>query len=149
MLAALKTLGGKVTRSPSCPSTAARAQQVGLIARYHGARRILPSLNFLEPSISPSLVDEKVNWGLDTRGNLLGAFKIRRPKRTKCQGIVKPFVATAARSSFFTDGMMPYDKYFLSAQEHKTRHQFVTKNRVFSRCFEVCGMRKSKTSKGF
>jgi hypothetical protein len=31
----------------------------------------------------------------------------------------------------------------------KTRHQFVTKNRLFSGCFEVCGLRKSKTSKGF
>jgi hypothetical protein len=37
----------------------------------------------------------------------------------------------------------------LSAQEQKTRHQFVTKNRLFSGCFEVCGLRKSKTSKGF
>jgi hypothetical protein len=37
----------------------------------------------------------------------------------------------------------------LSAQEQKTRHQFVTKNRLFSGCFEVCGLRKSKTSKRF
>jgi excisionase family DNA binding protein len=37
----------------------------------------------------------------------------------------------------------------LSAQEPKTRHQFVTKNKLFSWCFEVCGLRKSKTSKGF
>ncbi len=37
----------------------------------------------------------------------------------------------------------------LSAQEQKTRHQFVATNRLFSECFEVCGLRKSKTSKGF
>jgi hypothetical protein len=34
---------------------------------------------------------------------------------------------------------------FHSTQQQETRHQFVTKNKLFSGCFEVCSLRKSKT----